>query len=181
MKANYRKIFAAIVMILIIALFTGCSAHSNDLIKSGSVSVIKKNTPLVYFSWVNVYQDGDVLHISGNVKRRKFMPVPMGHVEIIVLSPIGTLLQKVSVYHSPRKIPGKKTSGSMFQIKMPVVLSKGSRIIFQYSPTAIPENNELYNLNESPTSSPVKTPRKNSGIWVTNSGSLLNIKEPVGL
>ncbi|MFC1650966.1 hypothetical protein ACFL2X_05295 [Candidatus Latescibacterota bacterium] len=173
MQANYKKIFALFAMILIIALFTGCSAHSTNLVRSGSVSVNKKNTQLVYFSWVNVYQDGDVLRISGNVKRRKFMPVALGHVDITVLSPIGTILKKASVYHSPRKIPGKKTTGSMFQVNMPVLLSKGSRIIVEYSATAIPED-EMYNIKKSPTSSPGKTPRKSSGIWITSIDDLMN-------
>lgn len=107
---------ASIGMLALVAL--GCSSARVNLVNSGEISIEKVETPKVYVASPYAYKKGGMLEVSGRVvTKNSFSSYPDGHVDIAVLGPDGTLLEKTSTTYSP-----------------PVVTTKPRRIVFEGAP-----------------------------------------------
>ena len=120
-------------MTLIITFSAGCAVKGLNLAKSGEVSVERKHTKNIYFSYITVYQNGENISVSGKVKNRfNFKRIPMGHIDVTIISPAGTILKKVGVLHYPRRLPRKRAGSSYFKVDIPVTLPLKAIVRVEY-------------------------------------------------
>ena len=166
MYASFKGLLIIAALIVTITIFAGCAVKGLDLIDSGKVSVERVKDKYISFSYVHVYQQGENICVTGRVLRRKHLPkLIKGHVDVLIISPTGSVLKKVGVYPYPRTIPGKRTRGSYFEIHIPAILSNGSKVRFKYHNTLEIPQEELLLYERIPSSEPKTKPDK--GIYLS--------------
>ncbi len=119
--------FAGIVL-------SGCSFSKMNLADNGAYTIERVNTSdRISIRSAKVYQDDGDTVVSGKVKLNKNLMQPRnGHVDIIVISPDGMVLDTASVFYNPRKrtrhMQLKANNGSYFTARFPGSLTQGSII-----------------------------------------------------
>ncbi len=93
----------------VITILEGCPIH-HSLQPVGEVYVETIPSSRVYLSNINVKQDGRDLEISGEVSRRNSAFSGIGHVDVAVVSPDGSVIGQGIAPYLPKTLP--KTPGA---------------------------------------------------------------------
>jgi len=133
MIRNLSTINIAIVTLLFLAVISGCTTvERSDLVKTGILNIEQERTGKVYIAWSGAYEDGDGFIVTGVLRRRDQVGMPVKtHVDVTMLSPDGTVLNEArssDVYVS-RRITGRgHLSFERFKVRFPNVPPKGSLV-----------------------------------------------------
>lgn len=115
----------------------GCGNHKVNLIKKGVVhlEISEKERASIKRAQVfhaEVYQEGNDLIVSGEIKRRSRFSNFKGHADVMILSPEGDLTKEVSVPYYPRQIPENAPHTSSFSLRLSLVVPDGTTIRVRY-------------------------------------------------
>ena len=124
------------MMILVIFVFpfgflNGCATNRVDLVDSGVLTLEKQAAEKVYIAWSDAYEDGDGFVVTGVLKRRDTVGLPIEtHVDITIQSPDGTIIEtsRSSDVHVPRRIIGRGQSLQRFRVRFPTIPAEGSKV-----------------------------------------------------
>ncbi len=130
----FKKQTIKIVMgVLTLAVISGScfAANRRDLVDPGEVSLERQHSKKVHIAWTKVQQDGEDIVVSGVLRRHALTSYPIWrHVEVTVLAPDGTVLQKArtSNIKVPRRIPGRGFNTKRFEVRLPGIPPRGSSV-----------------------------------------------------
>ena len=115
----------------------GCvSQHSSLVRMEGGLFVEPIPSSRVSLSNIIVRQEGDELVITGEVRRLNAGFSGIGHVDVAVVSPGGTVINQAHVAHTPKilpKTPGaRKHRPALFEVHLRCVPPKGSVVRMAY-------------------------------------------------
>ena len=115
----------------------GCvSQHSSLVQMEGGLFVEPIPSSRVSLSNIIVRQEGDELVITGEVRRLNAGFSGIGHVDVAVVSPGGTVINQAHVAHTPKilpKTPGaRKHRPALFEVHLRCVPPKGSVVRMAY-------------------------------------------------
>jgi len=88
-------------------------------------------TGKVYIAWSDAYEDGDGFVVTGVLRRRDTVGLPIKtHVDITIESPDGTIIDesRSSDVHVPRRITGRGQSFRRFKVWFPNIPGEGSKV-----------------------------------------------------
>jgi hypothetical protein len=130
MRKKIRTIRAAGIatLCLVATIVPGCATSRVNLVDSGTVSIEKVSSEKTCISKVYVFQEGNDLIVSGNVKRRVSPGPGGGHVDVTILGPDGVSIKELETPYFPRIIPLKGARESKFSVKIPILLPEGSKV-----------------------------------------------------
>ncbi len=125
-----------VIIGLLFLLATSCSYIHTNLIKEG-VLHLEIAPSSVKISSVRAYQQGDVIHVSGEVSQQNCDAEPVnGHLDIALFSPEKILLHTISINYGAKKTPLKihgshhhsKHFNRNFKTEIPIVPPRGASI-----------------------------------------------------
>ena len=131
MKKKVLKSAAVTVLGLLTIVISGCGTDRIDLADSGVLSLEQHATGKVCIAWSNACEDGDGFVVTGVLKRRDTVGLPIKtHVDITIQSPDGTIIDesRSSDVHVPRRIIGRGQSLQRFRVRFPGIPAEGSKI-----------------------------------------------------
>lgn len=124
---------------------SGCAPKHMNLITKKGVSIEAIHSARAHISDMAVSEDGNELIITGKVYRRNRSISGSGHVDVTILDPAGNVIEKRSVPYTPKTLPktpgARKHRGSRFEVRLPRVLSAGSKVQVTYHATIKSERN----------------------------------------
>ncbi len=115
-------------------VLSGCSFSNINLKDNGNYTIERVNSSdRISIRSAKVYQEDGNTVVSGKVKLNKNLPQPaQGHVDIVVISPDGNVLDTASVLYNPhkrtRRMQLRANKGSSFSARFPGKLKNGSTI-----------------------------------------------------
>ncbi len=120
----------AVSLVGLTTLVSGCT--TNRVIDTGVINLEQRNTGKVYIAWSSAYEKDDGLVITGILRRRDHVGIPIKtHVDVSVLSPDGTISDEAhssDVYVS-RRITGRSyLSFGRFKVCLPSIPAKESLV-----------------------------------------------------
>jgi len=130
MEKKALKLVAVMVFGMLIAVISGCVTDSVDLVDSGVLSIEQHTTGKVYIVWSGAYEDGDGFVVTGVLRRRDTVGLPIKvHVDVTILSPDGKMLDegRSSNIYVPRRIVGRGQSSKRFKVRFPNIPAEGSK------------------------------------------------------
>ena len=130
MEKKALKLVAVMVFGMLIAVISGCVTDSVDLVDSGVLSIEQHTTGKVYIVWSGAYEDGDGFVVTGVLRRRDTVGLPIKvHVDVTILSPDGKMLDegRSSDFYVPRRIVGRGQSSKRFKVRFPNIPAEGSK------------------------------------------------------
>ncbi|MHC4105798.1 MAG: hypothetical protein ACYSR9_12725 [Planctomycetota bacterium] len=132
MKKKFLTTIAILGFSLSSVLISGCTANRVDLADAGLINLEQRNLGKVYIAWSSAYEKNDGLLITGILRRRDHVGIPIrAHVDVTILSPDGTILDEArssDVYVS-RVVTGRSClSFERFNICLPNIPSKESLV-----------------------------------------------------
>ena len=131
MEKKVLKSVAIVVYGLLIVIIPGCATDRVDPVDAGVVNLEQHSTGKVYIAWSDAYDDGDGFVVTGVLRRRDTVGLPIkAHVDITIQSPDGTIIDesRSSDVHVPRRIIGRGQSLQRFSVRFPSIPAKGSKI-----------------------------------------------------
>jgi len=131
MKKKVLKSVTIIVLALLTIVISGCATDRVDLVDAGVLSLEQHTTGKVYIAWSDAYEDGDGFVVTGVLRRRDTVGLPIkSHVDITIQSPDGTIIDesRSSDVHVPRRITSRGQSFRRFKVRFPRIPDKGSKV-----------------------------------------------------
>ena len=131
MKKKVLKSVTIIVLGLLTAVISGCATDRVDLVDAGVLSLEQHTTGKVYIAWSDAYEDGDGFVVTGVLRRRDTVGLPIKtHVDITIESPDGTIIDesRSSDVHVPRRITSRGQSLQRFRVHFPSIPAEGSKV-----------------------------------------------------
>ena len=125
------KMMILVIFVLSFDFLAGCSTNRVDLVDSGVLTLEKQATGKVYIAWSDAYEDGDGFVVTGVLRRRDTVGLPIkAHVDITIQSPDGTIIDesRSSYVHVPRHITSRGQSFRRFKVRFPRIPDKGSKV-----------------------------------------------------
>ena len=119
------------VLGMLAVVISGCATDRVDLVDSGVLSLEQHTTGKVYIAWSDAYEDGDGFVVTGVVRRRDTVGLPIkAYVDVTILSPDGNVLDegRSSVIYVPRRIVGRSQSLKRFRVRFPSIPAEGSKV-----------------------------------------------------
>jgi len=126
MKTINRHAVFAIILLTVAVVTYGCAVN---LVGNGTVLLEIAPSKDIHISKVYIFQDGNEMVISGEVKRSV---INQGYVDITVLAPDGTIIKQVSVSDRPVSLRKMMNGESSFTIRLPLVPSHGAKVLVAY-------------------------------------------------
>jgi hypothetical protein len=118
------KMIILVIFVLTFGFLTGCATNRIDLVDSGVLTLEKQATGKVYIAWSDAYEDGDGFVVTGVLRRRDTVGLPIkAHVDITIQSPDGKVLNegRSSDVYVPRRIIGRGQSLQRFRVSFPQI------------------------------------------------------------
>jgi hypothetical protein len=113
-----------VVLCFLFIIVGECAASRVNLVDEGIATVERVNSRQARVSHVSVYQDDKGVLISGMVRRKSVATGPdKGHVDVVVFSPDGDVLQEVIGRYTPRLTKNKRTA--RFSVRISTSLPQG--------------------------------------------------------
>lgn len=104
---------------------SGCTPPGKSLVAAKQVAVDTQSSGGVHVSRVDVYQDGETLLVEGLLRRSPALKTrSVGHVDVSVVGPDGSMLAKKSL----RRIWRHCSSSTGFAAKLALVPPEGSTV-----------------------------------------------------
>jgi len=128
MKARDIRILFVLMIVSVSITGLACASRHVNLLKDGTFKFESISSKGYYVSYVDVYQDEDMLVIHGYVKRRSRFGGGSGHVDIAIISPDDEVLEQVRIFPKPQNILSGKmhTRKSTFEARLPTIPPAGS-------------------------------------------------------
>ena len=130
MKKKVLKLAAVMVLGLLTIVISGCTTDRVDLVDAGVLSLEQHTTGKVYIAWSDAYEDGDGFVVTGVLRQRNTVGLPIkSHVDITIQSSDGTIIDesRSSDVHVPRRIIGRGQSLQRFRVRFPSIPAEGSK------------------------------------------------------
>ena len=130
-KKKLLSLVIATVFSLLAIVISGCATDRVDLVDTGVLSLEQHTTGKVYIAWSDAYEDGDGFVVSGVVRRRDTVGLPIKvHVDVTILSPDGKVLDegRSSDIYVPRRIVGRGQSLKRFSVRFGSIPAEGSKV-----------------------------------------------------
>ena len=130
MEKKVLKLVAVMALGMLPAVISGCARDRVDLVDSGVLSIEQHTTGKVYIVWSDAYEDGDGFVVTGVLRRRDTVGLPIKvHVDVTILSPDGKMLDegRSSDFYVPRRIVGRGQSSKRFKVRFPNIPAEGSK------------------------------------------------------
>ena len=132
MKKELISSAVGIALVLSVVFLAGCGSNRVSLIDSGSVNMEEKEASgKVYIAWSDVYEDEKGFIVTGVLRRRDRVGLPIKtHVCVTLLSPDGTVLDEAqsSEVYVPRRIIGKFRGFTRFRVRFEDMPPQGSLV-----------------------------------------------------
>ena len=131
MKKKVLSLVVAFGFGILTIVISGCATNRIDLVDSGVLSLEQHTMGKVYIAWSDAYEDGDGFVVTGVLKRRGTIGMPIkAHVDVTVLSPDGKVLDEArsSDVYVPRRITGRGQSLQRFRVRFPSIPAEGSKV-----------------------------------------------------
>ena len=125
------KMMLLVIVVLPFGFLTGCATNRVDLADSGVLTLEKQAAGKVYIAWNDAYKDGDGFVVTGVLRRRDTVGLPIkAHVDITIQSPDGTIIDtsRSSDIYVPRRIVGKGQSLNRFKVRFSSIPVEGSNV-----------------------------------------------------
>ena len=88
MEKKVLKLVAVMVLGLLTVVISGCATDRVDLVDAGVLNLEQHTTGKVYIAWSDAYEDGDGFVVTGVLRRRDTVGLPIkSHVDITIQSP----------------------------------------------------------------------------------------------
>ncbi|MBC8468433.1 MAG: hypothetical protein H8D56_03085 [Planctomycetes bacterium] len=127
-----RAVFTSVIgvwLLMLAIFFSGCAENRINLVDNGLLTLEKQASGKVYIDWCDAYKDEKGITVTGVLRRRDHIGLPIKkHVDVTILSPEGTILDKASSpdYYIPRDIIGRFEKLQRFTVCFPNVPPQGS-------------------------------------------------------
>ena len=131
MEKKVLNLVAVMVLGMLIVVISGCATDRVDLVDAGVLSLEQHTTGKVYIAWSDAYEDGDGFVVTGVLRRRDTVGLPIKtHVDITIQSPDGTIIDesRSSDVNVPRRIIGRSQSLQRFRVRFPSIPAEGSKV-----------------------------------------------------
>ena len=131
MEKKVLKLVAVMVLGMLTVVISGCATDRVDLVDTGVLSLEQHTTGKIYIAWSDAYEDGDGFVVTGVLRRRDTVGLPIKtHVDITIQSPDGTIIDesRSSDVHVPRRIIGRGQSLQRFRARFPTIPAEGSKV-----------------------------------------------------
>ena len=131
MEKKVLKSVAIIVLGMLTVVISGCATDRVDLVDTGMLSLEQHTTGKIYIAWSDAYEDGDGFVVTGVLRRRDTVGLPIKtHVDITIQSPDGTIIDesRSSDVHVPRRIIGRGQSLQRFRVRFLSIPAEGSKV-----------------------------------------------------
>lgn len=131
MKKKVLSLVAVMVLGMLSVVISGCATDRVDLVDAGVLSLEQHTTGKVYIAWSDAYEDGDGFVVTGVLRRRDTVGLPIKtHVDVTILSPDGTIIEEShsSDVYVPRRIIGRGQSLQRFRVRFPSIPAEGSKV-----------------------------------------------------
>ena len=131
MEKKVLEFVVVMVLVILVFVISGCAANRVDLVDAGVLSLEQHTTGKVYIAWSDAYEDGDGFVVTGVLRRRDTVGLPIKtHVDITIQSPDGTIIDesRSSDVHVPRRIIGRGQSLQRFRVRFPSIPAEGSKV-----------------------------------------------------
>ena len=137
MEKKVLSLVIAMVFGILTIVISGCATDRVDLVDSGVLSLEQHTTGKVYIVWSDAYEDGDGFVVTGVLRRRDTVGLPIKvYVDVTILSPDGKVLDegRSSDIYVPRRIIDRAQSLRRFRVRFPSIPAEGSKVsIVTYS------------------------------------------------
>jgi len=131
MRNGLLTTMALVVCGAVISSVSGCMAKCESLVDTGVLKLEKQNSGKVYIVWSDAYEHETGFVVSGVVKRRDQVGLPIKtRVNVTILAPNGTIITErhsADIY-VPRRIPGRGQSLKRFAVHFTETPPRGSLI-----------------------------------------------------
>lgn len=131
MKKELISSAVGIAYVCSVVFLAGCGANRVDLVDSGSLNLEKEAFGKVYIAWSDVYEDEKGFIVTGVLRRRDRVGLPIKtHVRVTLLSPDGIVLDEAqsSEVYVPRRIIGKFRGFKRFRVRFENMPPQGSLV-----------------------------------------------------
>jgi hypothetical protein len=131
MEKKVLKLVAVMVLGMLTVVISGCATDRVNLVDAGVLNLEQHNTGKVYIAWSDAYEDGDGFVVTGVLRRRDTVGLPIkAHVDITIQSPDGAIIDesRSSDVHVPRRIIGRGQSLKRFRVRFPSISVEGSKV-----------------------------------------------------
>jgi len=128
MKKNILNLIIAIICGTSTIVITGCAGNQIDTADSG-LSLGQHTTGKVYIAWSDAYEDGDGFVVTGALKRRDTIGLPI-KAHVTIQSTDGTIINETrsSDIYVPRRITGRGQCLQRFRVRFPSIPAEGSKV-----------------------------------------------------
>ena len=124
-KINFLILFFGVAMIAL----SGCSLSKVNLVRKGVVAIESVPTKEAYFKGVKAFDEQGEFVLSGAVKSQESSPpLENAHVHIVIVSPSGEELERITTEYAPPVVSGENPKGSLFTARLDSIPPKGSKI-----------------------------------------------------
>ena len=130
-KKKVLSLVIAMVFGTLTIIISGCATDRVDLVDAGVLSLEQHATGKVYIAWSDAYKNGDGFVVTGVLRRRDTVGLPIkAHVDIAILSPDGTIIDesRSSDVYVPRRIIGRGQSLKRFRVRFSNIPPQGSLV-----------------------------------------------------
>ena len=130
-KKKVLNLVAVMVLGMLTVIISGCATDRVDLADSVVLSLEQHTAGKVYVGWSDAYEDGDGFVVSGVLRRRDTVGLPIkAHVDITIQSPDGTIIDESRSLdvNVPRSIIGRGRSLQRFRVRFPSIPAEGSKL-----------------------------------------------------
>ena len=131
MEKKVLSLVIAMVFGILTIVISGCATDRVDLVDSGVLSLEQHTTGKVYIVWSDAYEDGDGFVVTGVLRRRDTVGLPIKvYVDVTILSPDGKVLDegRSSDIYVPRHIIDRAQSLRRFRVRFPSIPAEGSKV-----------------------------------------------------
>ena len=131
MRNRLSSMMALVACCAVISSVSGCMSKCESLVDTGALKLEKQNAGKVYIVWSDAYEQETGFVVSGVVKRRDHVGLPIKTcVNVSILAPDGTIIaerQSAQIY-VPRQRTGKGQSPKRFAVHFSQTPPRGSLI-----------------------------------------------------
>lgn len=132
MKKKVLSVVITTIFAILTIVISGCATNRIDLVNNGVLTLELHNMGKVYIAWCGAYEQDDGFVITGVLKRRDHVGMPIKtHVDVTVLFPDGAILDEArsSDVCVSRRIAGRSyLSFERFKVRFPNIPAAGSSV-----------------------------------------------------